>query len=445
MLNHRSAVCAVCAVLIGVLAVLATGCSEGEDGSGPTTTAAPGTIPCEGAALLDCARESTIADLVPDEPVAAEGAPITIGMVNQENTPAGSYPELSQAADAAIQFVNEQLGGLDGRPLELEVCNTSFSAEGSTSCGQQMVESGVPVVLGGIDVFGNAVDVLADNSIPFAGGIPISSQSVQNANSFQWSGGTWGATVAFAEYAATELDARKVAIVFGEFGSIAQSAEYGQKVLTDAGVETQLVPYPIMATDVSSPLQAAASGNPDAIFMLAADTGCKAGFDSMQTLQVSADKFFVGACAAPPIVESVDVAATDGVIFNVEGPVSTGGASPEGEAADADLALYNAVVEQYGDGLDPIGAGTVSFRSFMNLYAVMRGLGAEGSTPEAISNSLSSQRDTPSFMGHPYTCDREQFAGLPAMCSPQQILARMDDRVLTQLGTWIDVGAIYGT
>ena len=31
------------------------------------------------------------------------------------------------------------------------------------------------------------------------------------------------------------------------------------------------------------------------------------------------------------------------------------------------------------------------------------------------------------------------------MCSPQQILAQMDDRVLTQLGTWIDVGAIYGT
>ena len=28
-------------------------------------------------------------------------------------------------------------------------------------------------------------------------------------------------------------------------------------------------------------------------------------------------------------------------------------------------------------GLDPVGAGTVSFRSFMNLYAVLREIGAD--------------------------------------------------------------------
>ena len=62
-------------------------------------------------------------------------------MINQENTPAGSFPELSQAVQAAIEFVNTELGGVDGRPIELEVCNTEFTAEGSTSCGQQFVEA----------------------------------------------------------------------------------------------------------------------------------------------------------------------------------------------------------------------------------------------------------------------------------------------------------------
>src|SRR5690606_5592851 len=109
--------------------------------------------------------------LVPDSPTAADGEPFRIGMVNQENTPAGSYPELSQAVQAAVEYVNSQLGGLDGRPIEVEVCNTEFSAEGSTACGQRFVEDGVPVVLGGIDVFGNAIDVLVDNDIPYVGGI----------------------------------------------------------------------------------------------------------------------------------------------------------------------------------------------------------------------------------------------------------------------------------
>ena len=429
---RRSMICVV------VLATLATACSEPEpDAANEDNAAAAPADDCAGDALLECARASTIGDLVPEQATAAEGDPITIGMINQENTPAGSYPELSQGVDAAIAFVNEQLGGLDGRPIELEVCNTNFSAEGSTSCGQQFVEEQVPVVMGGIDVFGNGIEVLADNEIPFVGGIPISEQSVTSPNSFQWSGGSWGATVAFADWAANELEAEKVAIVYGEFGSITQSAEYARTVLERSGVTTQLVPYPILATDVSSAIQAAATGEPDAIFMLAADAGCAAGYEGMQTLGVTAQRFFTGACVSPTILGSVDPAATEGTIFNVEGPISA-------TDPNEDAALYQAVIDQYGDGVDAMGAATVTFRAFMNLYSIMRGLGAEGTTPAGITDALSSQVDTPSFMGHPYTCDGQQFDGLPAMCSPQQILGQVEDGELVQLSDWIDVGAIYG-
>lgn len=425
-----------------LLALGLTACSEPEE-AGPSERGATSPVPahdCDGEALLDCARKSSIGRLVPDAPTRADGEPLRLGMVNQENTPGGSYPELSQAAQAAIDFVNEELGGVDGRPVELDVCNTGFSVEGSTACAQRFVEAGIPVVLGGIDAFGSAIEVLAENDIPYAGGIPISTPSVESPNSFQWSGGTWGATVAFAHYAATELAAERVAIVYGEFGSITQSAEYGQRVLEDLGVQTQMVPYPILATDIGSPLQAAASGDPDAVVVLGADTGCKSAFDALRTLDLRAHRFFVGACAAPSIIESVDTEATDGTIFNVEGPVTQGG---DGEQGDADVELYNAVIERFGNGLNPVGAGTVSFRSFMNLWAVLNDLGADGIDAASVTAALRAQMDTPSFMGHPYTCDGEQFEGLPAMCSPQQILARMEDRVLDQLGSWIDVGRVY--
>ncbi|HMS89869.1 MAG TPA: ABC transporter substrate-binding protein, partial [Acidimicrobiales bacterium] len=182
----------VVAVLVALVASVSA-CSEPEPEAAPSTTeAAHPAEGCETDDLLACARHSTIGDLVPDEPVAASGSPIKLGMVNQENTAAGSFPELSQAVQAAIEFVNTELGGVDGRPLELEVCNTNFSTEGSTACAQQFVEAGVPAVLGGIDVFGTAVETLAENGIPYIGGIPVSTPSVQSDNSFQWSGGTWG-------------------------------------------------------------------------------------------------------------------------------------------------------------------------------------------------------------------------------------------------------------
>lgn len=426
------------AILAMIVLVVAVGCSEPAEQAAQTDPSDADTgraTACAGLELIECARLSTLGSLVPDTPVQATGEPLVLGMVNQENTPVGSFPELSVSVQAAAAFVNAELGGVGGRPVVIELCNTNFSAEGSTACGQRFAEQQVPVVLGGIDIFGNAVDVLEANSIPYVGGIPVSGQSVTATNAFQWSGGTWGAAVAFADYADTALDVESVAIVFGEFGSIADSADYGRTVLESRGITTTMVPYPIVTSDLTSPLSAALSSDPDALFVLAADTGCKAAFDGVQTLGVDMPVFYVGACASPNIVASVPAASTDGAYFNVEGPVSTTNPTP-------DFALYAGVLETYGDGLDPVGAATVSFRSFMNLWALL--VAAEGTLDaDSVAAVLSAQVDTPSFMGHPYTCDREQFPGLPAMCSPQQIMVQMTDRRVTQIGDWIDVGAIY--
>lgn len=418
-------------------AVLLTACSEPapktSTSAKPTTTVV---ADCTPARLVACARRSSLGDAVPTTATGATGSPITIGMVNQENTPAASFPELSRAAQAAADWVNDELGGVDGHPIRLEVCNTKFSAEGSTACGQRFVDEKVPAVLGGIDVFGNSIDVLDQNGVPFVGGIPVADQSATASNSFQFSGGTWGSAIAFADYAAKTVKAKKVAVLYAEFGSITQSARFAKKVLDAHGITTQLIPYPILGTDLSSALNAAAAAKPDAIMVLAADSGCKAGFDGIHSMGSTAQTFYVGACAAPTILASVPTEASNGAIVNVEGPVSS-------STDNIDTVLYSSVIAKYADGLDAATAGTVSFRSFMNLWVVLNEVGADHLTPAAVMKAFRSKVDAPSFMGHPYTCDGHQLEGLPALCSPQQILARIDDRTLHQLGTWIDVGRIY--
>jgi branched-chain amino acid transport system substrate-binding protein len=431
------------AVCVAFVVFGVTACSEPADEATESPTGDLLATACEGLDLLSCARATSLAPLVPETSVVASGEPIVLGMVNQENTPVGSFPELSGAVRAAAAFVNNELGGIGGRPVEVQVCNTNFSAEGSTACGQRFAEAGVPAVLGGIDVFGNAIDVLEANGVPYVGGIPVSAQSARSSTSFQWSGGTWGATIAFADYAATTLEADVVAIVYGEFGPIADSANYGRTVLESRGVDARLIPYPILTTDLTSPMTAAAAADPDAVIVLGADTGCKAAFDAVAVVGIAAPVFYTGACASPAIIASVPAASTDGATFNVENPV-------QADTSSTDFELYVRVLDAYGDGLNPIGASTVTFRSFMNLFAVLVGLAdsrdgrADGSLDAAaVTGALRAQRDVPSFMGHPYTCDGEQLIGLPAMCSPQQILARLVDGALEQVGPWIDVGAVY--
>ena len=97
----------------------------------------------------------------------------------------------------------------------------------------------------------------------------------------------------------------------------------------------------------------------------------------------------------------------------------------------------------YAPDLNPVGAATVSARSIMNLYVVLRSLGADGIAPGAIQDELRKAKDDSSFMGHAYTCDGEQLADLTATCAPQQILITMDDGELSQIGDWIDVRAAY--
>jgi branched-chain amino acid transport system substrate-binding protein len=432
----RSLLVRVLAVGIALSSLVA--CSEDRSGETEASGERAGSeSACDPNDLAECARSTTVGRLVPAEPRSAEGEPVVLGMINQENTPVGSFPELSAAVAAAVGFVNDQLGGIDGRPVRVEVCNTGFSAEGSAACGQRFVGLGVPVVLGGIDVFGNGVDVLADNGIPYVGGIPISSQSVTSPNSFQWSGGTWGASIAFASFAARELGAERVAILYGDFGSVSQGAQYGRTALGNLGVtDVQMIPHPVTETDLSAPIAAAATFGADAIFMITADTGCSSAFEGVATRRIEAAVFYTGACAAPNIVAAAGPTRTDGAYFNIESRIDR-------DDPDPDTALYAAVAQRYGDGFNPIGAGTVSFRSFMNLYAVLRDLGADSIGPREVTAALRSKVDEPSFMGHPYTCDGRQLDGLPALCSPQQVIGRMTGGELFEAGGWIDVGAVY--
>ena len=56
------------------------------------------------------------------EYVAPTGEPFVIGVVNTEGAPGTDFPEFSNAFRAAAAYVNAELGGIGGRPGELEVC-----------------------------------------------------------------------------------------------------------------------------------------------------------------------------------------------------------------------------------------------------------------------------------------------------------------------------------
>jgi branched-chain amino acid transport system substrate-binding protein len=420
-------------VALAAVALLAGACVEQVEvvQSGPTL---PERADATGAVVDRFAGERMSFGIVPDVPVEAEGQPIRIGMINQENTPLGSFPELRLGAQAAVDFINAELGGVDGRPIELVPCITSFSVEQSQACAQQFAQSDVVAVTGGIDITSNgSIPVLEQNQVPYIGGIPVNLDEMRSPVSFQFSGGTPGAFAAFAHHA-FESGARRVAVAYGDYGPIKAAAqEFGVAPLRTRGVEVVEVPFPITSTDFLPVLTKAAEGDPDAIFVGAADTSCAPAMKTAHDLGITAQIYLVGSCAAPSIAEEVGEEAAAGRIFNVEGPISS---------TDREADLYQEVIERHGSpGLPAQSAATVSFRGVMNLYGLLLTVGADDVSRPSLLAAARAARNVPSFDGHPYTCDGRQIPSLPALCAPQQVLTERRDGTLVPVTGWIDVPA----
>lgn len=442
--RRRRSVAGLAAVL--ATAALLTGCVEqvvivqgsGPDGSSPNMDVSGGQdIGDETVVARYAGREMSFGTL-PDQAVAAgSGEPIRIGMINQENTPLGSFPELRLGTEAAVAWINTELGGVGGRPIELHTCITTFSPEKSRACAQELVEKDVVAVSGGIDITSNgSMPVLEQNQIPLVGGIPINFDEMRSPLSFQFSGGVPGAFTAFAYDAATRLGAEKVAVAYGDYASIkAAGVDYGIATLKKLGVDDVVdIPFPVTTTDFLPVLTKANEGNPDAIILGAADTACAPAMKTAHELGITAQIYLVGACAAPTIAEQIGPEAVEGKIFNIEGP--NGAEDPEAD-------IYFDVVARYGDPqLSAASAATVSFRGMMNLYAALVELGPDDISRSSIVDHLREQKDHPSFTGHAYTCDGQQLPDLPAICAPQQILAQRQGDKIVPITDWIDVPAL---
>ena len=440
-------------VFASLLCVALTACSEGlcraaEPGHAVNPAMAEGdgavgAVAGDGSVVSRYAGHEWMFGTVPPKARAADDHrdPIKVGLINTDSGPVAPMPELHQATIAAIEFINAELGGVDGRPIQLVACATELSPESAERCAQQMIDEDVVAVLGGMVVIpGRSIDLLAQNDLAWVGGIPIDPTVTNSPNSFQFSGGMAGAFVAFAHDAAVNHKVERAAVIFADYGPISDAARtFGIDVLKQHGVEEVAeVSFPMMSTDLLTVAQKAMDSKPQALLVGAADSGCPAIMDALHALNVQVPVYMVGSCADAKAIKKVGLDAAAGTIFAVETRVD------QSDNPSVDTEVYAAAVEKYGPaGLNAAGAGTVEFRSMMNLYDALVELGPEATSAQVVE-FFQNAVGRPSFDGHDYTCDGKQIAGLQSMCAPQEVLIQIhEDGAFTEVSDgWVDVPSI---
>jgi branched-chain amino acid transport system substrate-binding protein len=74
------------------------------------------------------------------------GEPVLIGVQAPMEGPA-AYPQTGYGAQAAEKYINEELGGIGGRPVKIQLCAGDNSPETAINCANEFVSSNVVAVL----------------------------------------------------------------------------------------------------------------------------------------------------------------------------------------------------------------------------------------------------------------------------------------------------------
>jgi branched-chain amino acid transport system substrate-binding protein len=136
------------AAVVATSALLAAGC--GSSGSSSTSSGSSGGS--SGSSTSATSATTTAAtSSVFGTPKKATGSPYVFGMINDE-TGAVTFPEARQGAIAAMEYVNNYLGGINGHPIAIDSCIGDGTPAGAARCANELVAKHPLAILGAADV-----------------------------------------------------------------------------------------------------------------------------------------------------------------------------------------------------------------------------------------------------------------------------------------------------
>ncbi len=353
------------------------------------------------------------------------GEPVVVGLLNQEDAPLGSFPDLRRGAEAAVRHVNADLGGVDGRPIRLEACATRGTAESSQACATKVVGARPVAVIGGVDLGSAAsLPVLEDAAVPYVGSLPQLGDELTSDGAYLLAGGTVADLLGQADYALDVLRATRVGALYVDLPGVLTTVVAAAEIVLKArgATDVKMVAAKADEADFTPALKAATAGRPEVVFVVFPAQACARIMQAAQALAVEAALFYPSACAEAAVVEAAGEAADGAYFGSAYLPFSDD--SPEVEAWRSRTGSEG-VLSQAG------------FSAVMNVHRILTEVADV--TPGAVESALAGARDHPGFMTHAYTCDGKQVPLMKAVCNPHVRILRYDDgRFDDVVGDWVD-------
>lgn len=407
------------AAIGAVAALLAAACgqgggSSGSSGSGGSTAGqnAPGTqIATPGG--QSAAVVTDYAAYVGGKGGKADSslAPVTIGWVNDESGPINPQPGATKAAQAAVGYVNSELGGIGGHPLQLDTCFISQAEEEGQKCGQQLLsDSSVSVLAYGFVPVGNqSLESVVNGAKPIVVGVSGNNADARAKNTYVLYGDQTHVFAPWGTYARDVLHAKTAALVYNNAPGGVTGGQALRTALQQGGLQVKSVGYNPEATDLLGPVTAAGAQTADVIVPLPDTQGC---INIAKALgQIGSRKPVV----AGPLC--IDPAVAKGLggdfpkwTYGIAQTLSSDTTAPDQQA-------YVSTITKYGvaraDTVNPFAA--LGWSEVLELAKLMNAAGADRVSPDSMTAQLKAFRG-PLVMGPP-SVQCGQIPDAPAVCN----------------------------
>jgi len=338
------------------------------------------------------------------------GDPVKVGFANPVAGPL-PYPASAKGAEAAVNYVNDELGGIGGHPIELVSCDTDGTPDTNVNCSNKFVEEKVSFVIDGVELASGAeLPALNSAKIPTVGTIANNATANQSQTSFYYGPASQSFTVG-PLYILKDQGVKSVAFAAGDD---APNHAYFEKniipVAKQLGLELSITWYPPSSPNWQVVAASMKSKNADVVGIAA---GSEGGCTSLLTALRSAGytgKVLLGSCALfikdLGADKAKDVLTYSGTWLPYMDEYAPADVKDRLKIFTDQMNAINADSDINSQKATGVFSAIVTTVNALNQAKVTYPLSGE-----TVSSTLRALKDFPTFLSTTVTCDGQQWPG----------------------------------
>lgn len=354
----------------------------------------------------------------------AAASPIKLGSILTITNPAWQNDMVAATNKAWQDYINKQLGGINGHPVQITSCDDKGDGATTTQCMTNLLASGVVAFVNNFSLtFGNvALPQMAAANVAEIGGFPIVTQEYTSPYVFPTTAGAKASYPSLAVYFRA-LGLKKLAIVVTNTpAGIGVGNSVSQLWKTLGGTSAASYSFDPTAPDYTPLMSQVAGDHPDALILA---VGADAAARMIKAVRVAGIDAKIGATSAAAVKSVFDAAgsAANGIYFSFACVPSTA----KGKAQ----ALYTKIMHQYAPTTELSNQTCVAASSLQYMVRVLKAIKG----PITRHSVLAQLNKTTSWGGFMTHAMNPQFAtpSTPHLTNPYYTISQYNNGKFKQV------------